>query len=117
MLTQLLNAGDNTSAEEWKTLFRTKTKAAVFSASDIETSKQEFIQSSPAVAVLANRYDGIDFPGNECRKSILVNIPVATNPQEKFFITRLSASRVVRCKDADPYYPIVRTMHSQCNRL
>ena len=90
----LVLVGDNTSAEEWKTLFRTKTKAAVFSASDIETSKQEFIQSSPAVAVLANRYDGIDFPGNECRKSILVNIPVATNPQEKFFITRLSASRV-----------------------
>lgn len=90
----LVLVGDNRSAEEWKTRFRTKTKAVVFSASDIESSKQAFIQSSPAVAVLANRYDGIDFPGDECRKSILVDIPTATNPQEKFFITRLAASRV-----------------------
>ena len=90
----LVLVGDNTSAEEWKTRFRTKTKATVFSASDIESSKQEFVQSSPAVAVLANRYDGIDFPGDECRKSILVDIPTATNPQEKFFIHRLAANRV-----------------------
>ncbi len=91
---QLILVGDNKTAEEWKTLFQAKTKAAVFSASDIESSKQAFVQSSPAVAVLANRYDGIDFPGDECRKSILVDIPTATNPQEKFFITRLAASRV-----------------------
>jgi hypothetical protein len=90
----LVLVGDNASAEEWKTLFRTKTNAAVFSASDIESSKQSFVRASPAVAVLANRYDGIDFPGDECRKSILVDIPTATNPQEKFFITRLAASRV-----------------------
>ena len=90
----LVLVGNNTSAAEWKARFETKTKATVFSASDIESSKQAFIQSSPAVAVLANRYDGIDFPGDECRKSILVDIPTATNPQEKFFITRLAASRV-----------------------
>ncbi len=90
----LVLVGDNKTAEEWKALFQTKTKATVFSVSDIESSKQGFVQSSPAVAVLANRYDGIDFPGDECRKSILVDIPTATNPQEKFFITRLAASRV-----------------------
>jgi hypothetical protein len=40
---------------------------ATFGATDIEESKKPFIAKSGAVAVVANRYDGIDFPGDECR--------------------------------------------------
>jgi hypothetical protein len=90
----LVLAGDTDTADEWKAALKKNTRAKVFSASDIEKSKQEFVQSDPGVAVLANRYDGIDFPGKECRKTVLVDIPTAANPQEKFFITRLAASRV-----------------------
>jgi Rad3-related DNA helicase len=39
----------------------------VFSADDIEESKKAFVSKPKAVAVVANRYDGIDFPGDDCR--------------------------------------------------
>jgi Rad3-related DNA helicase len=35
----------------------------VFSADTIEESKEAFVKSSGSVAIFANRYDGIDFPG------------------------------------------------------
>ena len=37
-----------------------------FGAQDIEDSKSKFISNQNAVAIVANRYDGIDFPGKEC---------------------------------------------------
>jgi hypothetical protein len=42
----------------------------VFDAATIEESKQAFVTSSGAVAVFANRYDGIDFSGR--RMSVVV---------------------------------------------
>lgn len=90
----LVLVGDNVTSEKWKKLFEANDKISIFTASDIESSKKRFVNTDGAVAVLANRYDGIDFPGEECRKTILVDIPTATNPQERFFISRLSSSRV-----------------------
>lgn len=86
--------GDNATSETYKEFFNDQTPTTVFSAKDIETSKLNFVQTTPAVAVLANRYDGIDFPEDECRLTMLVDIPTAANPQENFFINRLAASRV-----------------------
>lgn len=86
--------GDNKTGEAYKEFFRTNTSATVFSASDIEASKKVFIGSCPAVAVLANRYDGIDFPGDECRITLLIDIPTAVNPQEKFFMAKLAGNRI-----------------------
>jgi hypothetical protein len=42
---------------------RTNLGFATFTADDIEESKQPFVSTPQAVAVIANRYDGIDFPG------------------------------------------------------
>ena len=36
----------------------------VFKSEDIETSKSLFVTTPKATAIVANRYDGIDFPGN-----------------------------------------------------
>jgi hypothetical protein len=90
----LLLAGDNNTAEKFQTYLSQNSHTKIFNASDIEDSKSAFIQSPSAVAILANRYDGIDFPEEECRFTILCDIPTASNPQEKFLISRLSASRV-----------------------
>ena len=87
-------AGDNKTGDLYKEFFSTETSATVFSASDIEASKKVFIKTCPAVAVLANRYDGIDFPGDECRITVLVDIPTAANPQEKFFMAKLAGTRI-----------------------
>ena len=64
----------------------------VFTAADIETSKKPFISKTKAVAVVANRYDGIDFPHEECRLLFIEGLPKATNLQERFIMTRMGAN-------------------------
>ena len=64
----------------------------IFGADDIEESKKPFISKSKAVAVVANRYDGIDFPGNECRLLFIEGLPKATNLQERFLMARMGAN-------------------------
>jgi len=39
----------------------------VFNAADIENSKEEFVTAEKAAAIMAGRFDGIDFPNDECR--------------------------------------------------
>ena len=63
-----------------------------FKATDIETSKRPFTAANKAVAVVANRYDGIDFPGEECRLLFIEGHPRATNLQEQFIMTRMGAN-------------------------
>ena len=67
-------------------------KYPVFSAADLEGSKAAFTKSTQAVAVIANRYDGIDFPGDDCRLLFVEGLPRATNLQERFLMNRMGAS-------------------------
>lgn len=64
----------------------------VFSADDIQGTKSSFTGSKHSVAVMANRYDGIDFPGDECRLLFIEGLPKATNLQERFLMTRMGAN-------------------------
>ena len=70
----------------------TNLKYAVFSATDLENSKSHFTQASPAVAVVANRYDGIDFPDDDCRLLFIEGLPRAINLQERFLMSRMGAN-------------------------
>ena len=74
------------------------TPYAIFRARDIESSQKAFIQSDSAIAVLANRYDGIDLIGEECRYLIVYGLPESTNLQERFIISRLGASALFRVR-------------------
>lgn len=64
----------------------------VFAATDIEDSKKSFVATDNAVAVVANRYDGIDFPGDDCRLLFIEGLPKATNLQERFLMARMGAA-------------------------
>ena len=64
----------------------------LFDAAQLEASKKSFTQAGSAIAVLANRYDGIDLIGDECRYLIIYDLPESTNLQERFIISRLGAS-------------------------
>jgi hypothetical protein len=66
-------------------------KWPVFSAADLEDSKAKFTESEHAVAVIANRYDGIDFPENDCRLLFVEGLPRAINLQERFLMNRMGA--------------------------
>jgi hypothetical protein len=63
----------------------------VFAAADLELSKSAFVQCDQAVAVMANRYDGIDFPGDDCRVLFIEGLPKATTLQERFLMSRMCA--------------------------
>lgn len=64
----------------------------VFTADDLATSKDDFKKSDDVMAVIANRFDGIDFPDDESRMLIIYNLPKATHLQEKFFYSKMAAS-------------------------
>lgn len=64
----------------------------VFKAEDIEGSKAEFIANNQAVSVIANRYDGVDFAGDECRLLFIDGLPKAVNSQERFLMSRMGAN-------------------------
>lgn len=64
----------------------------IFTAKDIEESKKPFIQKEKAVAIVKNRYDGIDFPKDDCRLLFIEGLPKATNSQEKFIMFKMGAN-------------------------
>lgn len=67
-------------------------KFPVFRAEDIEESKANFAETPCAVAVIANRYDGVDFAGDECRLMFIEGLPKAMNSQERFLMSRMGAN-------------------------
>lgn len=70
---------------------KTELKFPTFTAADIEVTKTDFVQRQQAVAVVANRYDGIDFPGDDCRLLFIEGLPQAVNLQERFLMSRMGA--------------------------
>ncbi len=64
----------------------------VYTKDDIEADKAPFVSSDQAVAILANRYDGIDFPGDECRLLCIDGLPKAMNMQERFIMSKMGAA-------------------------
>lgn len=58
-------------------------------AEDIEAGIETFSGSSDVALLLANRYDGLDLPGDTCRLMAIHGLPVGTNLLEQFLYSRL----------------------------
>ncbi len=87
----LVIVNDNETQEVFSNLISENTTKEVFTAKEIERTKKSFIQSDNAVAIISNRFDGIDFPGDECRVQILFDLQMATHIQERFLTTRMAS--------------------------
>ncbi|WP_271854193.1 DEAD/DEAH box helicase family protein [Planococcus maritimus] len=83
---------DDKTVKSLKGFVEENTSTEVFLSSDIEDSKTNFVECDNAIAVLANRYDGIDMDGDSCNMLVLGNMPSATHIQEKFLTNRMAAS-------------------------
>ncbi|MEM9773110.1 MAG: DEAD/DEAH box helicase [Chloroflexota bacterium] len=92
----------------------------IFTADMLANNKNMFAISESAVAVIANRYDGMDFPGDVCRLLFLEGFPKATNLQERFIVSKLGSGSlyndriqtritqaVGRCTRANSDYSVV----------
>lgn len=82
---------DDQAAEKIRKAIASSIGCPVFDAGQIEASKAPFIQSEKAVAVVANRYDGIDLIDDDCRLLLADGLPGGANLQEKFFVLRVTA--------------------------
>ena len=67
-------------------------KIIIYKSSEMEKSKEKFMNEQNAVAILLNRYDGLDFPNEGCRLLCLDGLQKATNTQEKFLLNKFGAS-------------------------
>ena len=85
---------DFPSSERFKNFVDEKIKYKTFDAKDIEESKENFISEENAVAIIANRYDGIDFAEDEARTLIINDLPTSTNLQEKFLVSNMAANEL-----------------------
>jgi hypothetical protein len=87
----LIIVSDNRRSEEVNEMVSSSLRFKTFNAKEIEKSKSIFTTENQAVAIVANRYDGIDFINDECRLLILGGLPRATNLQEKFIIQKMGS--------------------------
>lgn len=88
----LLMVNSDGAKDLYTGIIESNTNKDVISAVQIENDKDSFVRNSNAVAVIANRLDGIDFPNDECRLEIILDNPTATHIQERFFV-RTAAAR------------------------
>ena len=91
----LLLAPSNFTLEQMKMLL-VPSGFKSLGATDVETTLVPFTSEPHAVLGLANRYDGIDLPDEDCRLIVLAGLPVGADPQEKFYTTLLGAKRVLQ---------------------
>lgn len=82
---------DDQTAERFRDTIKQELGFPTFDAREIEQSKGPFVSKHQAVAVVSNRYDGIDFLENECRLLVIEGVPQATNLQERFIISKMGA--------------------------
>ncbi|KPI48248.1 hypothetical protein IM33_17470 [Clostridioides difficile] len=75
-----------------KKFIKDNTSYELLDNDDFSESKSNFISKEKSVAVISNRFDGIDFEGDECRLLFICGLPRAMNLQERFFTTRLATS-------------------------
>jgi hypothetical protein len=71
-----------------------------FGAQDIEESLTPFTGASNAVLALANRYDGLDLPDDDCRLLILADSPRATNELENNLSSAWKLGPALRWREA-----------------
>jgi hypothetical protein len=62
---------------------------------DAERDLATFMGAQRGAVLLANRYDGIDLPDDDCRLVVLSGLPAATHLQERFLHDTLGARRVL----------------------
>ena len=83
---------DDRSSNDCKEWVQKAVGFPVFDATQIEESKHPFVESDEAVAVVANRYDGIDLVDEECRMLLVKGLPRGANLQERFVVVRMGAN-------------------------
>jgi hypothetical protein len=68
----------------------------VLDKEDIDERLHPFQVSTECALVLANRYDGIDLPGDQCELILISGLPAGTHLQERFLFDTVEARSALR---------------------
>ena len=71
---------------------KSESGATVYEIEDLKSSFDNFSIEDNAIAVLANRYDGLNMQDELCHFLILYGLPSTTGLQERFFTSKLSTA-------------------------
>ena len=86
---------DNRTREVFKE--QLQAQFTVLTSADTEQQIENFRKATPPIVlILANRYDGIDFPGSDCRNLVVFGIPTGSSLQEAYLVHRLNATSQLR---------------------
>jgi hypothetical protein len=86
---------DNRTRDTFKELLQAQ--FTVLTSADTEEEIEHFRKApAPVVLILANRYDGIDFPGEDCRNLVVFGLPTGSSLQEAYMVYRLNATSQLR---------------------
>jgi hypothetical protein len=86
---------DNRTRDVFKEALKAHFK--VLTSADTEAEIDRFRKAPPPVVlILANRYDGIDFPGEACRNLVVFGLPSGSSLQEAYLVYRLNATAQLR---------------------
>lgn len=88
----LLLVQDNKSVKTYTEFVEKNMNSEIFTIEKIEQDFSAFVNSDDAIAILANRYDGIDMEGDKCHLLFINQLPNGTGLQEKFLSSKLAAS-------------------------
>lgn len=77
----------------FKTMLEEKIEGInIYKADDLIGNKEKYLHSNNSMVIMANRFDGVDFPDDESRMLFIYNLPKVTHLQEKFFVGKMAAS-------------------------
>lgn len=80
-----------------KAVERLKGTHRVLGPADIENNLDAFTTDpGPVALIVANRFDGIDLPGDACRCMVIDGLPDAAGLHESYLVYRLGASALLR---------------------
>jgi hypothetical protein len=63
---------------------------------DVQETFHPFQESDKTALILANRYDGIDLPGEQCEAILISGLPTGTHLQERFLAETVKARSALR---------------------
>lgn len=122
----LLLVQDNKAVESFARVVKKDTDLNIYTIKDLNADFSNFTQDDNAIAILANRYDGIDLEGDKCNLLFISQLPNGTGLQESFLSERLAASllfeerirtkliqAIGRCTRSNTDYAIVCIMGDQ----
>lgn len=87
----ILTESSKATSEIVKSL-KKHTASNIYEIEDLTDSFEDFKHDENGVAVLANRYDGLNMQDDLCHYLLIYGLPSTTSLQEKFFTTKLSTA-------------------------